>query len=228
MRRRWAAVLTAAGLCVGAVSTIGLVNDHGRPVPISYQVPSGTLSDGSRVPSSARTVPATPPSASSEPIVTASPTAPSATPATPVTIGLPSLKVTAPVVPIIVHSGALQVPADPSHVGWWNASAPAGAAAGSTVIVGHVDSAQSGPGAFYRIGLGYLKAGDTVTLTASAGTVFTYHVYAQQVLPKNRGIPATVFEATSQPRLVLITCGGPFDKAHGTYLDNIVVYASPA
>jgi hypothetical protein len=26
---------------------------------------------------------------------------------------------------------------------------------------------------------------------------------------------------------VLITCGGPFDRAAGSYLDNIVVFAAP-
>ena len=34
-----------------------------------------------------------------------------------------------------------------------------------------------------------------------------------------------VYANTTYPGLGLITCGGPFDKASGQYLDNIAVYS---
>jgi hypothetical protein len=39
--------------------------------------------------------------------------------------------------------------------------------------------------------------------------------------------PAEAFDRIGRARLVLITCGGPFDPSTGNYRDNIVAYAVP-
>jgi hypothetical protein len=39
---------------------------------------------------------------------------------------------------------------------------------------------------------------------------------------------AAVFGQQVTARLVIVSCGGPFDAATGHYLDNIVAYAVPA
>jgi hypothetical protein len=36
-----------------------------------------------------------------------------------------------------------------------------------------------------------------------------------------------VYGATLEPSLRLVTCGGEFDRARGSYLDNVIVYADP-
>ena len=41
-------------------------------------------------------------------------------------------------------------------------------------------------------------------------------------------LPREVLRARGVPRLVLITCGGPFDQVRRSYRDNLVVYAVPA
>jgi hypothetical protein len=41
-------------------------------------------------------------------------------------------------------------------------------------------------------------------------------------------LPADVFDQAGAPRLVLISCGGPFDRARRSYRDNVVVYGVPA
>ena len=38
---------------------------------------------------------------------------------------------------------------------------------------------------------------------------------------------AVVFSAAGDRRLVLITCGGPYDASRGGYQDNVVVVARP-
>jgi len=43
---------------------------------------------------------------------------------------------------------------------------------------------------------------------------------------KHQGLPAAVFSTTGPARLVLITCGGPFNAAARSYQDNIVVFAA--
>jgi hypothetical protein len=135
--------------------------------------------------------------------------------------------VSAPVVPVVAEGRSLIPPADPSQLGWWIGSAPAGSSTGSTILIGHVDSARSGPGALYQVGLGHLKPGDPITTQTAAGVTFTYRVYAQQIIVKSHGLPDTIFTSSGPPRLVIITCGGPFDRADGNYLDNVVVFAAP-
>jgi hypothetical protein len=44
---------------------------------------------------------------------------------------------------------------------------------------------------------------------------------------KPASIPADAFSRTGPPRLVLITCGGPFDPRTGNNEDNIVGHAQP-
>jgi len=150
-----------------------------------------------------------------------------ATPDRPVMLALPSVGVMAPVIAVGVSEGNLQVPEDPAQVGWWTSSAEAGADTGSVIIDGHVDTASGGPGALYRMGLGKLQRGDTVVVTTVLGRKISYRIYAQSVYLKAAGLPADVFAASREPRLVLITCGGAFDSAGRTYADNVVVFARP-
>lgn len=144
----------------------------------------------------------------------------------PVTLVIPSQQVRAGVVPVVNAGGILQVPDDPAQVGWWSASAPAGSSRGSVVIDGHVDSAASGPGALFR--LDGLRVDDRIVLSTAAGAVHTYTVTGRRVYHKAGGLPADIFDRSGAPRLVLISCGGPFDAPAGSYLDNIVVFAAPA
>ena len=47
--------------------------------------------------------------------------------------------------------------------------------------------------------------------------------------PKTTGVDTSVFVGrTGARKLYLITCGGAFDAAEGSYLDNIYVQAVPA
>jgi hypothetical protein len=150
-----------------------------------------------------------------------------ATPDRPVMLALPSVGVMAPVIAVGVSEGNLQVPEDPAQVGWWTSSAEAGADTGSVIIDGHVDTASGGPGALYRMGIGKLQLGDTAVVTTVLGRKINYRIYAQSVYLKAAGLPADIFAASREPRLVLITCGGAFDSAGMTYADNVVVFARP-
>ena len=65
-----------------------------------------------------------------------------------------------------------------------------------------------------------------MTLTAG-GRAWHYVVRAVRAYAK-AALPSTaVFGQRVTPRLVIITCGGPFDAATGHYLDNIVAWAAP-
>jgi ribosomal protein S18 acetylase RimI-like enzyme len=69
----------------------------------------------------------------------------------PIGVELPTLGVRADVFPVGITAGQLDVPTDPADVGWWTGSVAAGSPAGATIIDGHVDSAELGAGALYRL-----------------------------------------------------------------------------
>jgi hypothetical protein len=144
----------------------------------------------------------------------------------PVHLRIPALSVDSTVVPVGVDavSGGVQVPGDVQVIGWYRFG-PAPGQPGPAVLVGHVDSAQSGPGAFFR--LGTLAPGAVVRVLLSDGSMPSFRVVARRRYPKGR-LPTSLFSEGGTPRLVLITCGGPFDRVSHHYQDNVVVYAIPA
>jgi hypothetical protein len=142
----------------------------------------------------------------------------------PLLLELPTLGVRAKIEPVDTHQGVLTVPDDPASAGWSAGSSLPGAASGSTVVDGHIDSASRGTGAWWQ--LSTITAGEHIIISTAARQV-DYRVVALRVFPKDTGIPASVFDSAGPPRLVLISCGGPFDADRGSYLDNIAVFATP-
>lgn len=140
-------------------------------------------------------------------------------------LSFPALGIQAPVETVTVNRGVLDVPDNPSHVGWWSGSALPGSAAGTVVVDGHVDSASYGRGALF--GLSDLWAGDRVTIRSPGSTPVDYQVVARQVYVKSQGLPADLWTRGGAPRLVLVSCGGPFDEKTLSYDDNVVVFAVP-
>jgi len=137
---------------------------------------------------------------------------------------LPAAGVDAAVVPVGVGpSRELAVPGDVHLLGWWSSGPLPGSPAGTVVIDGHVDD-RGGPGALFR--LARTPVGSALVLQTPAG-VLRYAVQARRLYGKDQ-LPGDLFTAAGRPRLVLITCGGPFDRATGHYQDNVVLYALPA
>jgi hypothetical protein len=114
----------------------------------------------------------------------------------------------------------LQVPASPAVAGWYTGS-PRPGAIGSSVIAGHIDS-HSGPGVFFR--LRHLRPGERVYVVRADHTVAVFLVTAVRSYPKDRFPGAAVYGPVPDAELRLITCGGLFDHATGSYLSNVVVY----
>jgi hypothetical protein len=66
-----------------------------------------------------------------------------------------------------------------------------------------------------------------VTVIASR-RAFRYRVVALRAYAKANLPVAAVFSQQVAARLVIVSCGGPFDASTGHYLDNIVAYAVPS
>lgn len=145
---------------------------------------------------------------------------------TPVTVAIPALFLHAPVGPVEVSGGALEVPTNIRHVGWWASGGVPGAPRGTVVLDGHVDSAVHGLGAMWS--LRFARPGELIHVGLSQGSTLQYRIVAVRAYPK-ASLPPTLFTGpVGAPRLALITCGGTFDRATGHYQSNVVVWAVPA
>ncbi len=232
--RRRAIIGLAAGLLL--VAAAGVLWFTGRPEPAGETVDSvgssavlrltaatppterpadrSTLPPASSIAGPALSPPSAPP-----------PPSPSPEPADPVRIRIDAIGVDAPVAPVgVTDDGDVQVPGDVATVGWYRYG-PAPAAAGSAVLVGHVDDHRQGVGALARIG--DLNPGDTLDVADNGGTTWHFQVVAREQFTKGDMPMARLFDRGGQARLVLITCGGPFDSDRLEYDDNIAVTAVP-
>jgi hypothetical protein len=139
---------------------------------------------------------------------------------------IPKLKVDAPVIDVsTLPGGELDVPQDPRVVGWWDGGPKPGAAKGTTILDGHINFSGV-QGALGRIGtldpgdLVYVDGMDNGKKTRLAFKITGVRTYMKKTLPYKE-----IFNQNVPGRLVLVTCGGPFDASTGNYLDNIVAYA---
>src|SRR5216683_3202285 len=107
-------------------------------------------------------------------------------------------------------------------IGGWFTGGPRPGAVGAAIIAGHIDS-YSGPGVFFR--LRDLHRGQGIDVTRANGSVARFRIIAVRTYAKNRFPTAKVYGPAPDPELRLITCGGQFDYATGSYLSNVVVYA---
>jgi hypothetical protein len=144
-------------------------------------------------------------------------------------IVIPKIHANAPIVPVgTTADRELQIPLNPRVVGWWRYGAKPGATVGTAILAGHINYAGV-TGSMAAIG--QLDPGDQVYVFGKQNAdnrhevrfrvtgVRTYH---KTHLPYQK-----IFNQKSAGRIVIVTCGGPFDASTGNYLDNIVVFAVP-
>jgi sortase (surface protein transpeptidase) len=70
-----------------------------------------------------------------------------------------------------------------------------------------------------------LRRGEHVYVRRANKTVAEFRVTAVRQYAKNRFPTDAVYGPVPDAELRLITCGGIFDYATGSYLSNVVVYA---
>lgn len=173
------------------------------------------------------TAPTTPAPASTLPEVSVRDAAPTVAPevAAPARVDVPGLGVTAPVDPMgIADDGQMALPEDVARVGWYRFG-PEPGAAGNSVIAGHVDDREQGPGALFP--LRTAEPGEAITVTDAAGETTRWRVVSREVIEKDVLPLDEIFRRDGPPRLVVITCGGPFLPEFRSYRDNVVVVAEP-
>jgi Sortase domain len=151
-----------------------------------------------------------------------SPTRAAPTVGIPTKIDIPTLGVHAAVVALGRNpDGSLQVPQRFDTVGWYTETSRPGDP-GPAVLAGHVDSYQ-GAAVFFR--LNQLRPGDLVTVWSDTGPK-RFRVESMASFAKDKFPVDAVFGPVPDTALRLVTCGGSFDRAKGSYRDNIVIYAT--
>jgi hypothetical protein len=114
------------------------------------------------------------------------------------------------------------VPKDPADGGWFSRG-PALGARGSAVIAGHI-SWNGALAVFHR--LGTMRRDAQVTVTRRDGKTAVFSVSPVGRFSKSRFPSRAVYGPIDHAGLRLITCGGTYDAAGHTYLDNVVVFAT--
>jgi len=140
---------------------------------------------------------------------------------TPTWVHIPSIGVSAALQLLTTDSsGQLNPPTKFDEAGWYAGGTPPGDI-GPAIIAGHIDS-KCCPAVFYR--LDRLRPGDLVEVERG-GQTLRFTVTRSAHYPKADFPTSSVYAPTPDPELRLITCGGEFDKAAKSYVDNVVVYA---
>ncbi|ROR46380.1 class F sortase [Kitasatospora cineracea] len=215
--RRRLVLLAATGLLAGGGTTaLALAaTDQAHPPPQpSAAAPAAPGTASPPVPSGA---PPSSPGAGAAPSgrLPASP---------PTELDIPSIHVRTPLLGLGLNGdGTVQVPDQPLEAGWYTGSVTPGQV-GASVILGHVDSARTGPAVFYR--LGALRTGDQVTVTLADGSTAVFGIDTVREYPKNAFPTLTVYGTDDNlPHLRLITCGD-WDPATHSYRGNTVAFAT--
>ncbi|MEU3102449.1 class F sortase [Streptomyces griseoflavus] len=150
---------------------------------------------------------------------------PSAPVPEPTRLRIPRVSLDARVHPVGVgDDGTAEIPGDAGRVGWYRHGPAPGAPDGSAVLLGHVDDRTGDLGAFAQ--LYEVREGDDVTVAREGAPPARYEVTAREVVDKDR-LPDEVFRRLGRPVLTLITCAPPYDREHGGYQRNLLVYAVP-
>ena len=216
LRTGRARLLIAAGLVLLIV--VGVAAYRQRPEPSVGSAAVAALSSAAPGPAVASSAPVE--------VVVVDGSAP-ADEVAPARLRVPALDLDATVAAVGVDAGTgeFDVPPSVDRVGWYRFGPGMTATSGSIVVAGHVDSADQGRGAFFR--LSSLEPGDTMTLSGPDGQDREFEVVARERYRKTRIPLDRYFARDGAPRLTLITCGGPFDAKTRHYRDNIVVTAEP-
>lgn len=142
----------------------------------------------------------------------------------PTHINIPSVGINYPVKSMGRNDdGSMQIPELFDPVTGWYKYSPTPGEIGPSIIVGHVDT-YKGPSVFWR--LGQIQPGEIVEVTRADGSVVKFKVEALKQFDQDNFPTKEVYGNLDYAGLRLITCGGTFNRATGSYTQNTVVFAS--
>jgi len=221
-----AALAVAAGLTLGAAGMLGMLERPTSDVPLLAWLSPDSPAEAPARAARTELAPTPDPAPRTTPGPRPGP-APAVSTASPLMLTIGTLGVAAPLVSVgVLPSGAMEIPADVSTVGWYETDARriSPGDPGTAVLAGHRDSRVQGSGALD--GLESLEVGDTIEVIHLDGRTSIWQVDEQLLTPRDELPSDVLFARTGAPRLALVTCGGSFDRSAGSYTHNVIVLAS--
>jgi hypothetical protein len=140
--------------------------------------------------------------------------------------------------------GTLFVPVDPQKVSWAREDAAPGSSHGTIILTSHINYVINGhlvTGALSDLAwYAQHSVGKRVAIRLADGRTLTYRIvagreYTKEQLAKDPTLRAALYDQSKvygpadspSGRLLLVSCGGPFDPYSGEYEDNVFLYALP-
>ncbi len=146
--------------------------------------------------------------------------------AEPTTVVLGDLNIDMSIEPHGLESnGDMSLPVSPFVAGWYEFGSAPDSRRGAIVLAAHVDSLAEGVGPFSR--LKDAREGMTVEVEDDEGELHRYVVETVERIEKDEVDFDAVFTDQGETHLVLITCGGVWDRDRSSYTDNYIVTARP-
>jgi len=137
---------------------------------------------------------------------------------------VPSLSIDMPIEPLGVDADNLmELPVSPFAAAWYRFGPAPASDSGATVIAAHVDSLAEGVGPFSQ--LRRAEIGASVTVVDAAGVEHEYRVVSVERIDKAEVPLDRVFTREGKPVVVLVTCGGDWNRQAESYRDNYIVTA---
>jgi hypothetical protein len=198
-----------------------------QPAAAASPVPSTSEPAPRSAAPSSDPVPAAPAAAAPVPALGPTPVGPVLPASPPITLSMPAIGISSPLIQLGLNpDGSVEVPSldDPDSKPGWYRNSPAPGSLGPSIILGHVDSRQFGPGVFYD--LQKLQAGDFVEVGREDGTIAIFSIDSVRTVQKSDFPTLEVYGNLDHAGLRLITCGGEFDPEAHSYESNIIVFAS--
>lgn len=124
----------------------------------------------------------------------------------------------------VAEDGQMEIPEDALRAGWYRFGAAPTDDSGSVVLAAHNGSVVTPRGELRA--LGSAAVGDPILLENAAGDQIRYEVATVEMLVKTTIDFSGYFAREGDPRLVLITCGGEWDRERQSYDSNIIVTAT--
>ncbi len=122
----------------------------------------------------------------------------------------------------VEDNGDMEIP-PADEVGWYGFG-PTPGDVGSSVLAAHI-AFDGQDGVF--VDLDKLELGSIITVSYDDGSTADFEAVSKEQYEKEQLPRDAIFARDGDPRLVLITCGGDFNRQVRSYEDNVVIYANP-
>ncbi len=208
------------GLAVIGLSKLRL----NSPIPLVVLGIAGSCVFGGQIVTGQRVAPAKTFAAKPVAIKQATPAIQPLPASEPTNIAIPAVNIDVSVIPVgQASNGAVQMPPITDWTAGWYKYSPTPGQVGPSIIVGHVDNYEN-IWVFWR--LRYVQPGNDVYISRADGSTAHFKVNALMQYNQADFPTQTVYGNLSYPGLRIITCGGTFNSATGSYDQNTVVYAT--